>query len=632
MRKLVSAIVLLSAIAPVALADWTYPTPATTEVPGNVVPDADPNTYADESLFQSRAESILEGLRLNADLQLWRRGYFSGGDPGKYVPSVVAARLLKDPADADAVAIMNDDRSFKEHYHFAALNWGRFYPIFGDAVLTPDTKRKFADSAFRYNYLNATGTENHRTMSMTSANVLPWYIDRGLSNKPKDETLAIAKEKLRAYVKGLYFAGQGEWDSSTYWAFGVNGMLNIYDFSKDEECRLLARAALDWYVAGYALKYRDGLFAGPNQRGHYAKPHDSIADKHGYLWWGSHATVTSEMLRRAHHSLEPITSGYRPNLVLSNLAKKSTLTLPVDQRNTKPNYWYGLDVYPNPNGYAEWVHVAPTFTMGTLFNGHGSQITRFQIVADSPSGAVAFTGGHVARSDHLGNAEGFGYADGIGRYESTAQVGPVAMCVWNVPDDVPFDHGFFSIPEGVTPKQIGDVIVMQAGETLVAVRGIGTPAQLGEADLTKKQLDENKRETDKGKPAKHAPKPIIRFTGKRAGWVVEVSSTKEHATPEAFAAALQKKAIEPDTGPDFGATYTALNGTKLELVDKSNDITNAGVVHVNGEPIDYKSWDHVFDGPYVQQRDGVLTVNDGERGFVVDFSGELPVYKAWEKK
>jgi hypothetical protein len=440
-------------------------------VPGDTAPIASPNTYPDEAGFKQRSDITLEGLRLNTDLGTWRRGFFTGGDPGKYVPSVVYARLQKDPADADAIAIMNDDRSFKEHYHFAALNWSRFYPLLGEKVLTDGTRKNFADAQFRYNYLNPTGTENHKTMSMTSANVLPWYTNVGTNNRSVDETLKEAKDELRAYVKGLYAAGQGEWDSSTYWSFSVNGMLNIYDFSKDEETRLIARAALDWYVAGYALKYRDGLFCGPNQRGHYDAAVESISDRTGYLWWSTRAEVKPEDLRRAFHSIEPITSSWRPSAVLTNIATKNLPTLPVEFRNTKPNYWFGQGIPYRVNGYAEVFYVDKHFSMGTLLNGHGSQITRFQIVADTDSGPVAFTGGHPSRSDHTGKAEGFGFADGIGRFESSAQVGPMAMTIWNVPDDEEIDYGFFSIPPGVTPVVIDDVVVMQAGKTLVALQG-----------------------------------------------------------------------------------------------------------------------------------------------------------------
>jgi hypothetical protein len=623
----------LAGCAIAALIAWVIPTLARANqpnpaVPGDTAPSASPITYPDPEGFNQRSQLTLEGLRLNTDLSTWRRGFFEKGDPGKYVPSVVYARLQRDPTDKDAIAIMNDDRSFKEHYHFAALNWARFYPLLGETVLTPETREQFANAQFRYNYLNPTGTENHKTMSMTSANVLPWYTGKGTNSKSVEDTLKEARQELRAYVKGLYAAGQGEWDSSTYWSFSVNGMLNIYDFSKDEETRLIARAALDWYVAGYALKYRDGLFSGPNQRGHYDNAVESISDRTGFLWWSTKAQVKPENLRRAFHSIEPITSSWKPNHVLTNLAKKNLPTLPAEFRNTKPNYWFGQGITHKVNGYAEVFYVDKHFSMGTLLNGHGSQITRFQIVADTDAGPVAFTGGHPARSDHTGKPEGFGYADGIGRYESAAQVGPLAMTIWNVPDDEPIDYGFFSIPPGVTPVVVGDYVILQAGPTMVGLQGFSTKPVLGETQLTPRQLEENAREVAKNRPPKHAPRPIVKFPGRKAGWIAEVVTTDQYPTPQAFADALKQTVYqvlptEPDT---FGGRYGSLRNGTIELYD-TVDITNAGGILINGAPLDYKSWSTIYNGPYIQQSPGLLTVTDGVHTYTIDFTGDLPVYR-----
>ena len=70
----------------------------------------------------ARAKRIRSGLA-KEDLQRWRTGYFAGGDPGKYLPGAAMARLIEDPNDAEARRYMNDDRSYKEQYHFAAVNW-----------------------------------------------------------------------------------------------------------------------------------------------------------------------------------------------------------------------------------------------------------------------------------------------------------------------------------------------------------------------------------------------------------------------------------------------------------------------------------------------------------------------------
>ncbi|MBC8039218.1 MAG: hypothetical protein H7Y06_01605, partial [Opitutaceae bacterium] len=200
---------------------------------------ADPATYPDADAFRDRADRVA-AILAKEDLGKWRRGYFAGGDPGKYLPGAAMARLLLDPTDAEARRYMNDARSPREHYHFAAINWARFLPLFGE-TLTPANRTLLAERAAKFSdYLKPTGTENHRLMSLAAANVLPAYLEGGrIAGRDRDEALREAKRQLHAYVKGLYTAGQGEWDSPTYLMFGLHGLLNVYDFAPDAETRLL---------------------------------------------------------------------------------------------------------------------------------------------------------------------------------------------------------------------------------------------------------------------------------------------------------------------------------------------------------------------------------------------------------
>ena len=191
------ALVLGLVVCPWAHAQWKIPSPLTAVHPGaKEAPASNPATYPDEKGFQKRAGIIVEGLA-TSELAQWRRGYFTGGDPGKYLPGPAMAKLMRDPDDAQARRFMNDERSYREHYHFAAVNWARFLPLFGDA-LTPETKTKLAQQAGRFTaYLNGGGTENHKTMWWTSANVLPHYLQGGrLALKDKDDALAEAKRQL----------------------------------------------------------------------------------------------------------------------------------------------------------------------------------------------------------------------------------------------------------------------------------------------------------------------------------------------------------------------------------------------------------------------------------------------------
>ncbi|MFW6066300.1 MAG: hypothetical protein ACOC9S_05720, partial [Planctomycetota bacterium] len=460
--------------APAASAQWNgpwdIPTPEDADHPAaDDAPAADPSSYPDADGFRSRARTVLEGVADN-DLMTWRRGYFTGGDPGKYMPGHAMAKLLIGQQDPDVRKLYNDDRSHREHYHFAAVNWARFLPIFGDEILTDETREKLADRAFRYgSYLSPGGTENHVTMWMTTANVLPWYTDRGLSHQPKDATLSKAKNHLHNYISGIYKAGNGEWDSSTYVMFTMNGLMNIYDFSDDEEARLLAKAGLDWFATAYALKYRDGVFTAPNQRGYPSRAHKSIADQTGFIWWDSNADITPADTRGWRYTVHAITSSWRPNRVINNIARKNLPELPFESRNSKPSYW-GTRGDPKPSNMHETLYVSPNATMGTLWNGHGSQITRFQVVAAGEDGSVVFSGANARKSDHRGKKTGIGFADGNGRYSQYAASGPVAVHIACAPEeDTDAHYSFFRYPDGVEPNREGDWWLFNVGKTTVAV-------------------------------------------------------------------------------------------------------------------------------------------------------------------
>jgi len=627
---------LLLAMSGLPLAAAERPSPKAFPHPFPEVAAASPLNYPDEDGFQARAQVILEGLA-SADLGTWRRGYFSGGDPGKYLPGHAMARRLRNPQDPEPARYMNDDRSPREHYHFAAVNWARYLPLFGD-TLTPETRTRLAAEAGKYGaYLQPGGTENHKVMWWTSANVLPLYLEGEgrLSNRPRAEALAVAKGILKAYVKGLFLAGQGEWDSSTYLTFDLNGMLNIHDFSQDPECRLLARAALDWYAATYALKYRDGLFCGPNQRGFAERPYQSLTDQTGYLWWGGNRQLQAADAKDFRYTLHAITSAYRPNAVITNLARKRIAPLPADQRNSKPNYWHGQNLPPMPGRYRETLHLGRTFTLGTLWNGHGSQITRFQLAVETPGGSVAFTGGSPRRSDHNGVKTDFGYADGIGRHDQMVQAGPVQITMSRIPEGEPLAYAFFAFPPSCPPLPglaDGGWFVFAAGQAFVGVLPFGGPAEVGVTDLNDKEKAENAKNAARGRPPFAVPRPIIRIAGRNVGFVVQVAEQPEFADVAAFAKALGRTTLDTSSFASQGTvTYRSLAGQGLAMTfspdaagDRHGDRLAAATL--DGNPLQPASWP-IYDGPFLSQQDGIFRVSDGKRAFTIDFSGDLPVYR-----
>jgi hypothetical protein len=399
-------------------------------------------------------------------------------------------------------------------------------------------------------------------------------------------------------------------------------MLNIYDFSKDPEARLLAKAALDWYLAGYALKYTDGVYCAPNQRGYAPGPVEKIADETGYLWWGSRAKITPEDLSNARYTLHAITSAYRPNKVLTNIAKKNLPELPVEQRNTKPNYWHGLNRKPTPGVYHESVYLSGHYTMGSLWNGTGGQMSRFQIVASTDKGGVPFTGGHPS---------GYKYKDGGGKYDRTAQVGPVHVLLSRIADDAKLDYVFFTLPkEASEPRKSGDWWIITAGKTYLALQPLTDKVEIAKTDLSPKQVKRNQARVKEGRPPRYERKDILKLRGPATGWVLVTGDASTYDSLEVFKTSLKERKVDVSGWPDEGHVSFVTPDKRKTRVSWQEGKNRPAVV-INGKAVDYDKWDAVYAGPYVKQDNSVLTVTDGKDGFVVDFTGEKPVYKPWKK-
>ena len=603
------ALLALLALGAASAAEWKIPDPATTAHPADTVPAASPMSYPDAAGFAARARLIVEGLA-KEDLKKWRTGFFSGGDPGKYLPGAAMAKLMLDPADPMARAYLNDERSPKEHYHFAAVNWARLLPIFG-AAIEPATLATFTGSGSRFtDYHDGKGTENHKTMMLTSGLVTPAFVpgDRwgGLA---KEALLAKQKAWLKGYVKDLYRHGQGEWDSSTYLMFGLHGMLNIYDFCPDAEARLWARAALDWFAAAYALKFTDGVYCAPNQRGHAAGPVKTISDQTGWLWWGSDRAIDAAEAGAFRYAMLPLTSGWRPNRVLCNLARKQVAPLPATQRNSKPNYYFGQGIPPQGNVWRESVHLDRDFTLGCLWAGNGGQCTRLQLVARADGGALTLTGGSpVGRNDGDGSIQRWKYADGNGLYDQSAMLDATLVCLTRLPDDEVVDHAFVAIPTGCTPALHGDWWVMPVGRVRVGVRALGTAAVIGESGVDPK--------------GKAKPQPILRLPGRRVGFILQVAAASAHADDAAFAAALAACPVDTSRLAEQAVTVRTLSGKTLGVAWGER----APAVSFDGAAIDQAGWP-VYDGPFLRCRDGLLTVSDGRESYTIDTTGDLPVYR-----
>ncbi|MFP4053187.1 MAG: hypothetical protein ACLFV7_04910 [Phycisphaerae bacterium] len=246
----------------------------------------------------------------------------------------------------------------------------------------------------------------------------------------------------------------------------------------------------------------------------------------------------------------------------------------------------------------------------------------FQVVAESEKGGVPFTGGHPTA---------YKYHDGGGKYDQSAQVGPLFILASRIPEDEPLQYTFFSLPDGASKPQTHDRwMLLSAGKTWLALASLGDKVDVGQTDLSPKQIKQNQNRIKEGRSVRYERKPILRFLGSNTGFVLLTGDRSTYKNAQAFMAEVKKTKIDDAAWQKDGiVTVTMADGKKVKLAYREGK--DFAAVEIDGKAVDYDQWDAVYNGPYVHQEKSVLTVNDGKDGFVIDFTGDLPVYKAWSK-
>lgn len=249
------------------------------------------------------------------------------------------------------------DPLHRPHYAFKhAQGWG------------PDAKNSWVD---------VRTTENLFLMRVTSV-----YL---MAEETGNREVAMAyKELIRRYVVALYRVGMGEWDSENYHGHSMGPLCNLYDFSKDPEVKLLAKAALDWVCAAGALKYFRGGFGGPTKRDYnHVQPFGGSAACMLWVYFGDCPLKNTNWESDEVHL---ITSAYRPPRAVVGLARKE-FERPVEILASKPRYEASTtgDLRSGPE-YLETQFIGKTYQMGSLAQGtsHGpGDVNGFKIIVYS---------------------------------------------------------------------------------------------------------------------------------------------------------------------------------------------------------------------------------------------------------
>lgn len=601
-----------------------------------------------------------------------------GGDPLKRDLPPATAHLLLQPNDHATRAYLSIPGNLNQHYHFAAKNWARFYPLlanhmgtdwqadFQRAVSNYGEKRRPSDGPERqYAPLSVThdlvgeegellggnkkdgGTENHKTMWRTTGLLYAQFFPENslISGYTTLETQTRITALLKDYLQKMLTTGNGEYDSQIYYPHSIEAYLNLYDFSPDPKTRQLAKLTLDYYLATYGLKVYDGAIAGAQKRGSHAINYSGEMRKHLYAWFGtSHAEDDSDQL---YTSVHQVTSSYRPNQVIYNLLHKN-IDLPFVAKIARP--FYHMDV---PNQFQEYFYASRNFGMGSVYMtrvDNPNQQVVWSLVVKDEEGPLTFgglqpyhraPGGHSPYTQTLQNKNVILVASSatqitIGNAnpeQRSRQDSFASQDLEMVPEPKAETLGnFFQAAKYqaatwlFVPRQV-DQIIERSGRIFIDTDSAflavtPTTDSYYWLDPSPSQITAA-AEIDK-RVQLLLENRILVVPGSFSGYALEVNEKNEYENFDQFInQVLDKSNLQVDA-ESFQLAYTTTSGTLLEMQYQPTGLRCQG--SIDGKALEFEGWANgkAYDSPYIKSGDQRMTVNDGKQAYEVNFTHEQP--------
>lgn len=367
-----------------------------------------PLTAVEETAFQQRAEILLEYVAKY--YPKGRPGYPPGHDGklsdfGKYNYPLFIAWLEKSGNDAGKMDMFNSrmqQYATMPTFHFNLVGLPRFLYGYAANPVVQATEKAFLQRVWErydgYNAFTSEGTENHISMSKTSAYL---YAQLALEKYPADfknarQRLDSMRQWVLDFSKRIYYTGTGEFNSAIYYAYTIIGWINLYDFAHDAGVKAAARAVLDYYAAEMALHIQQALPGGSDMRGQGIV--QSFVGSYAYLAWLWYGDSPAEPLTAASldmgrstneiiQTVHAATSTYRPPQAAVALARKQ-VALPASYIGSKPAY-----LLNQPSLIKQTLYLDSSFSLGAgyfPYGGWGSgnnQIVSWKFISRVAPGA-----------------------------------------------------------------------------------------------------------------------------------------------------------------------------------------------------------------------------------------------------
>lgn len=405
-------------------------------------------------------------------------------------------------------------------------------------------------------------------------------------------------ERIRAYVNALYTTGMGEWDSANYMGHTMVGYLQLYDYAKDPEVKLLAKGALDWLAAAAAVKYYRGSWIGPNKRDYNnVGPYAGVAGE-AAMWFGECPLAESKPYR---DWIFFTTSPYRPPHAVVALAHKQ-FPKPVEILASKPSYegWFKKQGGEDQPDSFETMTIGETWQMGSLSLGHQGDANGFRLGTFSSTRGADTWIIATALKGYKGIATGTVGGDQVAQCRN--------LLIWLNANPAANIH--LALPPEAAVENDGGVTFLRGEKTWIALHPLNLKP--GAADGS----NEAKKAAVAGGSIWTAPRdgagPI--------GLCLEVGDEKSHGAYDAFKAAVKATSrVDASRLAQGTVSFTGASGASVGITLAQGG--HPAVVR-NGKPHDWKNHWALYAGAdgakspiTLGWKQGVLTVEAGGRTF-----------------
>ncbi len=476
----------------------------------------------------------------------------------------------------------------------------------------PDVKNSWVD---------VRSTDNLYLMRVTSVYLMA-------EETGNEKTRQIYKVRFATFVKSLYRIGQGEWDSENYHGHSIAPVHSLYDFAKDQQVKLLAKACLDWFYAAGAVKYRRGGFNGPTKRdyNHVAPFGGSAA---GMLW------VMFGDAPRANTHLESdevhiISSAYRAPEAVVHLAKKN-LDGPVEIFAAKPGYTATQqgDYELGPQ-YLETQYLSRTFQLGTLARGTQERdVNGFKIMMDNSKTGVddiqcicgpdpLYPGSPKYQPGKLAGR------NRVAQYRN--------MAIWLVEDGK--SDWVWVMPKAVAVEQQNGITFLEGEQTWIAIHPVNLSIKGVDGALTEKIAFKIKGDKKEPHWTNHQVVSAKGKGGTLCGFAIEIGESGDYENFAAFKKAICSNAVLDDSGIESQVVQykgTCGDTIKMRFADELGDykVWRNGKLHDWSEHrVGYRQADKANGVIEQDWLGGTLTVRAGGKEFscTVDDEGRVTFY------